>query len=226
MPPLAFAPAIRLSISGKNSGTTDWGIRTFYAYSGSTAPTSTDLTAINTEAGSAWTSDVAPIMGSNITATTFTSLDLTSATGAEVTSAGSIAGTRSGTGVEAALAAVVAYGIARHYRGGHPRVYLPAGVTTDVVDPANWNTTFATAVTAAWTNFLAAVAGTTGLSCGSLTHVNISYYHGFNTVGPYPDGKFKYPPKPRTSALLDNVTSSVCAVKIGSQKRRRTALTP
>lgn len=225
MPPL-LAPVIRLSISGTQSSAVDWGIRSFFAYSGSTAPSAGDLAAINTEVGSAWTADVEPIQANTVALTKIVTQDLTTATGLESVTTGAIVGTRSGTAPEAALAMNISYGILRRYRGGHPRVYLPCGVTSDIQDPANWTSAFVTLAQSAWTNFIAAVAGTTGLSCGSLSHVNVSFYNGFNTIGPYPDGKFHYPPKPRTTPLIDTVISHVAKQLISSQKRRRTATTP
>lgn len=226
MPPLAPVNVVKLSISGQQNGSVDWGIREFFKYSGS-APSSGDLTAINTEAGSAWTADVAPIQGNTVTATLFVSQDLGSSTGIVVPSAGTITGSRGTPAVEAALAMNFSYGIARHYRGGHPRTYLPCGIDTDLSNPASWTTGFQTLAQTAWTNFLNAVAGTTGLSCGTLTHVNVPFYHGvYTTTPPWRGPGFKYPPKPNPTPVPDTIISVVAKLKVSSQKRRRTALTP
>lgn len=59
-----------------------------------------------------------------------------------------------------------------------------------------------------------------------LNHANASLYSGFLTIGPGVNGKYKYPPKARTTAILDTVTGYELNPVVGSQRRRRTATTP
>jgi hypothetical protein len=116
-------------------------------------------------------------------------------------------------------AVVVAHTIGRRYRGGKPRTYLPAGVSSDIATTGLWTTGFVAAVDAAWG---AAIAGflTAGAGCTLDNIVNVSYYKGFTVVTSPTTGRSRNVPTKRASPVVDNILGHITNRQIGSQRRR------
>ena len=132
----------------------------------------------------------------------------------------------SGTALPAQCAINVEYDIARRYRGGKPRMFLPPGVVGNTANSSQWSGTFISDVNAAVVAFIDEIEALSIGAMGTLAHVNLSYYSGYNTASPPWRGPgFKYPPLYRDAAKLDTVEGYACKAVIGSQKRRRTSTT-
>jgi hypothetical protein len=148
--------------------------------------------------------------------------DLSSAMGAEVEAGGPNGGTRAGSRLSPGTAVVVSHSISRHYRGGHPRTYLPLGCGPDVVAAGTWESTFVTAVDNAWGAFVAALIA--GSPYGALTItelVNVSFYGPPNVIITNPvTGRARTVSTVRHPPIVDPITGHVTRALIGSQRRR------
>jgi hypothetical protein len=121
-----------------------------------------------------WNGDV-QLTGARVT-------DLSSAVGAQSEHNGSVAGTIGGGPLPAGVAVCSSFDIARRYRGGRPRVYLPWGSDASLDTPTAWTTDFLTNVS---TGMTAITSGFSGMSEDGTTvdaHSNVSYYEGFRVV--------------------------------------------
>lgn len=220
------ANVVRVRWTGTN-GTATWGCRIYIAYNPLVLPDSSDVNAIATHTSVAWDSNLAALHGPALHLTAVTVEDLSGPSGAVGTWSGSIAGSRGGSpSLPDDVAANVSFKIPARYRGGHPKTFLPVGLSDDLDTNGTWTSGFVTAVNTGISGFVAGVLSTTGLSCTLVAHVALSLYHGFNTVGPDAEGRYRYPPKYRSGAVTYAVTSYATAVEIGSQRRRRVSTSP
>lgn len=200
------------------------GSRFFIQYTGG-PPSSADMVALATSVSAAFGSHLAPLYASPNAVGDITCEDLSSSTGAVGTFASSVTGSRSGTELPANCTAQIAFQISRRYRGGKPRIYLPLGVEGDLNDKASWDNTFIGLVNAGWSAFMVEILATSGLGISLVNHVNVSYYSGPNTsTPPWRGPGFKYPPKLRTTPVIDQIVSHSLSPKIGSQRRRLSSL--
>jgi hypothetical protein len=138
---------------------------------------------------------------------------------------GSNGGARSGTTIPDNVAVNVEFDIARRYRGGKPRMFLPPGVAGDLNDMAQWGTSFVSDVQSGVDSFFNAVTGLTvgGTVIGN--HVNLSYYKGFTNIT-NSSGRERAVPTYRATAIHDNVEGYAVKAVVGSQRRRRTSSSP
>jgi hypothetical protein len=222
-PPVAPAVRVRLDYTQRDGFLA--GSRFFLSYSGS-APTGANCTTLAGDVETAWLADLAPLIDIDFALTEVDVLDLSSDTGASGYWQGSEYGTRSGDILTANTATNVEYNIARRYRGGKPRMYLPPGTIDDLQDNRSYTSDFTDAVHDGVAAFFAALAGLSIGAMGTLAHVNISFYHGvYTTSPPWRGPGYKYPPKYRDSPLIDAVTGYAPKTQVGSQRRRRSAAT-
>jgi hypothetical protein len=145
--------------------------------------------------------------------------DLTSATSGQGSGGTAWVGTRGTALLSPATAALVNFTISRRYRGGKPRVYLPAGISTDVATSGFWTAGFVSALDTAWWTFLTDVLGS-GVGCTIANQVNVGYYHGFTVVTNPITGRSRNVPTPLGTPHIDNVTGFSVNRIIGSQRRR------
>jgi hypothetical protein len=153
-----------------------------------------------------------------VNATTVT--DLTSSSGGQGEGGTPWVGTRSGGQLSPGTAAVVRHSIARRYRGGKPRSYLPTGTSTDVATTGLWATAFQTAMDTGWGTFTGDMSTISAGSTNVGAIVNISYYHGFTVVISPTTGRSRNVPTLRAVPLVDTITAHSTAIAIGSQRRR------
>ena len=195
--------------------------RSFYSYSGG-PPSAGDCNAIAALFFSTVAAEQAPYMHPTRTCTGFEVTDLTSATSATGSHFANQVGTRAGTDLPAQTCFLLNLKITRRYRGGKPRMYLPYGVAEDLTTPQTW--LGATAALFATTISSGVNALVVGQTIGTTTignQCNVSYYSGFDTVGPDLEGRYRYPPKKRTVALpVDVITAWSGNQKLGTQRRR------
>ena len=145
----------------------------------------------------------APLLSEESSVGNTTVLDLSSDLGGEGTAGSETSGTRTGDNIGPAMAMVISKKVARHYRGGHPRSYLPVGTASDV-GAGVWDDGLLTASVAAWDNFITDLLSE-GVGCSIQAEVSVSYYL---------DGAR------RTTPHVDTITSYVAQRLIGSQRRR------
>lgn len=222
--PLPDVPCVRVRMFGLDPAGNDWGIRFYLSYAGA-APTGANCTTLAGDIMTALGGQLQPLLSTGTEVQECDVLDIATTSGLSGQSTASFFGTRAGTPIAAQVAMNVEYGIARRYRGGKPRTYLPAGVDSDLLTVATWTPAFINAVNAAMIAGFAAIEALVVGAMGALRHVNLSYYDGF-TNHTSTSGRERAVPTYRAVALHDNITGYFAKAMLSSQRRRRTATTP
>lgn len=160
MPPLPpVAGVVKIRWVGQNNGR-PWNNILHAKFSGP-APSVADLTTYANQHATQWANNIASLCFTNTSLTAVQVVDLSSATSnsAEVTT--SQAGTRAGpSSLPVNVAMVASENISLRYRGGHPRIYLPAGTNVDVIQGHLWTTTFIAEANAGLGSMLTALNAT------------------------------------------------------------------
>lgn len=218
MPPLPSpGKVMKLQLLHTMQEDTDVQSRFFMSYTGSVSVT--DLNTLLATLAAAWATNFQPLFENQVTLVGVAGVDLSSETGAESALTTNHQGTNSGAAIPANACSLIHFGIARRYRGGHPRVYMPPGPSTELNDAQTWLQAFVNSLTAAWTNMITALTTSPPAAMGTLVQVNVSYYNGF-TNHTYPSGRTRPIPNPRVTPVVDNVTLVLARNKIGTQRRR------
>lgn len=199
------------------------GSRFYLSYSGS-APSAANLNTLASDIVTAFTNHLANLVPTSWNLTEVDVLDIATLAGASGSWVGSAAGLLSGTDLPYQVAQNIEYVIARRYRGGKPRMYLPPATESQLQDGAHWTSVYAGDMVTQMTAFISEITGLTIGSMGSLAHVNLSYYSGFTNITTS-SGRIRAAPKYRATALVDNITGYVGKVELSSQRRRRVATT-
>lgn len=129
--------------------------------------------------------------------------DLSSSTSGQGSASAVVAGTRAGSELSAGTAALVNLHIARRYRGGKGRSYLPLGVAGDITT-GRWASAFETAVFNAYTDFQSDALGV-GVGCTIASPCLASYR--LNNA-------------PRNPGVTEDVLSWTTQPLVASQRRR------
>jgi hypothetical protein len=219
MPPLPNAgKVIRCDLFFTVGANTRVRDRIFFSYAGA-GPAVADLNTLAGTISAAWNTNMAPQVNTGVTLTGITLTDLASASGAQVVTSQARVGTLVGTAMTAATAMVIKFKVARRYRGGHPRFYLPGRVIADLATSVQWAAGSVTNVVTAWTAFIAACVLAPPAPIGVMTHANVSYFLGFTNTT-FPTGRTRAVPRLRAVPVVDAVTSYSGNQQIGSQRRR------
>lgn len=222
-PPLPAIPCLRVRLDYTETDTYLCGSRFFLSYAGA-APTAGNCATIASDIASAWATDIGPHVHETYALTEVDVLDIASLSGASGQWNGSDAGGVSGTALPSQCAMNVEYGIARRYRGGKPRMFIPPSQTSDQVDASHWSASVVTATSAYVLAFFTAVEAISVGAVGALAHVNLSYYKGFTNIV-NSSGRERAVPTYRDTAVVDPVESYAAKAVIGSQRRRRISTT-
>jgi len=223
-PPLPETPTMRIRLDYTNSAGQDLGSRFFLKYAGS-APSGDNCTAIAAAIAAAWQTHLDGHVQENYALTEVDVLDIASYDGLSGQWTGSYPGTDDSTALPDTVAVNIEFGIARRYRGGKPRMFLPPPGADSLENDYQWSTTFIENLTTDWDAFITAVEAIDVGAVGALTHVNVSYYSGFTNVE-NTSGRMRAAPKYRTpSALVDTITGYFPKTLIGSQRKRRKSTT-
>lgn len=221
--PLPASSCVQVSLDyGQEDGFLA-GNRFFLSYSGS-APTAANCATLAAGIGSSWNTNLAPNVHQTWGLHQVDVLDIASDLGASGQDSTVYPGTSSGTTPAAQVAVNVEFKIARRYRGGKPRIYLPPPQWGDIQDPAHWTTGIQGSIQTGIAAFFTAIEALSVGAMGSLAHVNLSYYKGFTNLM-NSSGRERAVPTYRSAALVDTVTGYVCKQEISSQRRRRVATT-
>lgn len=214
---------MRVRLGFTASAGTDMGSRFYLAYSGS-APTAANCVTLATDIAAAWASHLAAVCYELVSLTEVDVLDIATDSGAHGTDNPSTAGSLSGGTLVASAAINVEFNIARRYRGGKPRMFLPPPDDSSLASIDKYSSTFVGTVNTAFAAFMSEVTALSVGSIGTLSHVNVSYYQGFKNIT-NSSGRERAAPTYRNTALLDPITGYATKAVVGSQRRRRTATT-
>lgn len=124
---------------------------------GGPAYTQSAIDQLATSLASLYTGNLMPLVNNNYAAVGVTCTDLSSDLGVVGVAPMTGTGTNSGSGTTNGTAVVISWKIARHYRGGHPRTYLPAPASANITNPTSFLGTYVTTVNNAATAFRTAV---------------------------------------------------------------------
>lgn len=175
-----------------------------FSYTGS-APDGSACAALAADIQAAAVSEFKSLMNTSAFVGPGTILDLATNTGASGSGGTTTVGTRTGAGNPASTCVVMLHSIARRYRGGKPRTYLPFGVVGDFATQGTWDSTLLTAVASAWSSFITTAIAASSGGCDLSEFVNVSYVTGG---------------APRTTPHVDTISASVPRIPIGTQRRR------
>lgn len=221
--PLPASPCVKVRLDYLNSDNSLAGSRFYLSYSGA-APSAANLDTLATDIAGFWNTYFAALVSTNWSLREIDILDIATDDGASGSWTGTHNGGDSSGPLPSQIATNVEYDIARRYRGGKPRMYLPAPGSDKLETPATWTTDFIGAVNTAMTDFIAAIAATDVGSMGTLAHVNLSYYKGFTNIT-NSSGRERAVPTYRATAVVDPVSGYATKGLLSSQRRRRAATT-
>lgn len=213
------AKVVKVALIWSDGQNTDIVTRFYIRYSGS-AGTAEALSSFCTDVKGAWDTQFTASTNEAITLGRVHAIDLSSSTGAEGDWLGGVPGTGTDPPNALDVAFVVSYEIARRYRGGHPRAYLPILQSTSLDGPQRWLDAEVTAVHGGIVAFFAAVVAAGWSGAGTLEHVNVSYFEGFTVVTNPTTGRARNVPNVRAVPLVDPVTGYVARSHVGTQRRR------
>jgi hypothetical protein len=213
---------IKMLMHWTESGGLAYSSRFFMGFTGG-PPISTDLTALATSCGGAWTSSLYTKFPTTVTLQTVSAQDLSSRAGVMVSHPVGTAGFNGANAVEAGASVMIRFLTNQHYRGGHPKIFLPPATVNDVVQPSSWTTSLQSAVQSEWNSMIAGLMSTTLTSCALSGQVAVSWYEGpYANPDPSPWAP-KNVPKYRPTPQIYPVQSVLVNPIIAAQRRRRQA---
>jgi hypothetical protein len=219
MPALPVVPnVLKASFQHLYGGINAW-VHWYFKYSG-TPPATADAAAIANSLKATYNTNAIPLMATNCTLNLIQVTDLSSATGAQNVSSGTLPGTRVGGPMTADACVLFNQHLARRYRGGKPRQYWPWGVASDLNGPITWATAFQTSCTSAYNAMVTAANAITWTGGNIVNPVNVSYFQGFKVVTSASTGRARNVPLVRATPLVDNIVSASVNPKPASQRRR------
>jgi hypothetical protein len=194
---------------------------TFYELYSGGPPDATDCLALATDVYNECVTDVIGLVSADADLTGVDCEDIGSGSGAHGTYIHSTTGGDTvGSPLPASACTLVNCQIARRYRGGKPRLYLPAAQSSSMQDAQTWTATYQTDYQDNLNTFFTAVAAFTSGSTTLAGHRNVSYYSGFTPVADPTTGRYRNVPKRRATPLVDVITATTVNIRIGSQRRR------
>ena len=216
LPPVANV--FRLDFQYKVGEDTKAQSSVFYHYPGS-PPTVAQLQACANAAQTAWSGNFSPLAATTIQLEACVATDLSSPVANQGIWTTSLTGSRVGGELTAETAVVISFKLARRFRGGHPRIYVPLGVSSDLADPQTWQSTFTDSVRNGWNAINAAVLAAAGGPPAD-HQVAVSYFQGGTWVT-NPSGRPIWRPAHRPGGpIYDNVVGVNARTKPGSQRHR------
>jgi hypothetical protein len=199
---------LRVKLNGTNQGTS-WVALFYWHYNGA-APTGAQLATFCGSFMTATTGSIGAALGTHVGLTNVEAWDLSSREGASASGGAATNGSLAGAPLPTNIAAVCGWKVSYRWRGGHPRTYWPAGVTSSVENGHLWTDVAVGAFQTANNSFLTAVNGLTlGGTGGYLTAVR--YVH--TPVKGQPPIYF-------TPPLDLQVQSALVDKRLDSQRRR------
>lgn len=199
---------LKIRLIGSNQAR-PW-VNTLHATYTSGPPSVAELTTLAASISSFWNTSVAANLNNSSQLTTVEVMDISSRTGAIATDNTVRSGTGGSTSLlPVSIACCVSWKINRRYRGGHPRIYVPAAVMANVINGNTWLGTYLTAVQTAWRSMRTSINGAAGASA-PYTLVNVSYYQAHQG----------YPNDLRPVPVVDTIQDAIVHTRIDSMRRR------
>lgn len=194
----------------------------FFLQYGGTPPSNASCVTIATTIRASHVTRLNPYMSSANSILGATVTDLTSPTSGFGEDLATTAGGLTANPLPAEACLLINLELARRYRGGKPRIYLPLGDSGELLDPTKWTTTFQNNVHTAFQLFVDDLVAITtgGITISGLA--NISYYSGFTAVVNPITGRTRDVPKVRSAAIApDPITNFSVNPRVASQRRRQ-----
>lgn len=221
--PPVVADTLRINLQWADGSDNAALTRLYWGYSGS-APDAAGAAAIAEDIYNAAHSEFLGVMWHGNSLTGVEVFDLASDTGVGGTYADTHGGTLTGGPLPAGTAVLINHHIARHYRGGKPRSYVPFGDDGMLQNPQTITAAFVASVQAAWSAFIASVKsvseGGTVLSPGQQ---NVSFYKGYEYEQYGKPVKYRRVPLYRDTVTPDPITGFTVSNIPASQRRRQRA---
>lgn len=186
---------------------------------GASVPSQAQLQTFAQGVWNAYTTRCLASIHTSVALTSVTATDLSTTTSPVAILTGNVPGTRAGTAMPANACVLINQKVTRRYRGGHPRVYLPWGVTGDIVNAQTWTGAFVTSANTAWGLFTQDVIALPAAWGGTGALMNVSYYLK-GEWKPDHNGNYHRVPTPRNPPLAEPLVSSAMSATFGSQRRR------
>jgi hypothetical protein len=220
MPPLPDIPNVLVVQLRFKVGNANVLSRVHLRYA-SPEPSRSDLNvyaaAIDTEIGT----HLLPLCSLQVRTVEVMVTDLTHRSAARGIAASQRTGTRPGLANGAAVAALINFTVARRYRGGKPRVYLPFFVASDLTTALTWSEDALADASVGWAAFMTGLLTCAPSTLKVLEQVNISHYEGFEVVTDLRTGRSRNVPQLRPGGpAIDTITKFAINPKPGSQRRR------
>ena len=203
-----------------NTGTTALpmgGFSLFYSFSGALSVPNANTLA--TQASGAWSNDMKVLQSTTQQLASVQVIDLTTKSSAAGMNTTVIAGTRAGQELPIDCCTLVNYKIARRYRGGKPRTYLPCGIAGDILDGRHWTVGYSASFEAGFTQFLLDIKAI-NVGQGTMGQVNVGYFHGFTSVQDPLTKRWRNVPTLASPTNVDPIVSQTMNPVVGSQRRR------
>lgn len=175
-----------------------------FTYTGGT-PTASNLAGLAADIQAAAVTEFKPWLHTSYKVGVGTALDIASNTGASGVGGSATAGTMTGQPLPCSNAVVINHAIARRYRGGKPRTYLPPPDNTEMQTVGQWTSAFQTSIGSAFASFITTALASTVGGISLTAYGAVSYYTG---------GAL------RTTPVFEAITASSARTAIGSQRRR------
>jgi hypothetical protein len=170
-----------------------------------TAVTTAQLTTLAALVSAQWNTNLKPLTPAGIALTLVEVEDLGHPDTVPGVWAGNIAGTNAQPAQPAEVATLINFAIARRYRGGKPRVYLPMGPSASLSSPIQWNGAWVTSVNGGWAAFITGIISGSGSGAAVDKQVSVSYFND---------------KAPRATPVIDDVLSATASQVPASQRRR------
>ena len=203
--PLPLAPGAIKTALGFSVGTDASVSSHFFWQTSSSGITTAQLTTLAGDIAGAYSTDLAQLATGYVHLHQVEATDLSTAATAPGLWAGDHAGTNSNDPLAASTAALFNLKIARRYRGGHPRLYMPFGWQGALTGPQTWTNAFIASANTQMAAFVAAIIGSGGGAPTITSLANVSYRTGKSY---------------RATALVEPVSSFPLNPIPGTQRRR------
>jgi len=190
----------------------------FWSYTGS-GPSVADADTFASNISGSYNTWMCPFMSTDKQLIEVIVTDLTSPTAAVGSDATGHDGTLAGNELPASASALVSREVARRYRGGHPRTYLPLGVQADLADAQTWDPTPLAAWQSAWGSHVDQVETGPPATIGAVAPVNVSYYQGF-TPHAGTTGRYRNVATARAIPIVDAIESFLFRQGVAQIRRR------
>jgi hypothetical protein len=194
---------VRIALTG-TYGVKTWA-NVFHAIVDDTGPVgSSDLAGIAGATSTAWSTHLSPSLSNAIALTQVAATDLTSDTGLTELDTSVHTGGQAGNASPPQVALLLSWKIARRYRGGHPRTYLPGVIEADVDNYGAVIAARQTALNTGATNFRLAINSV--VVAGGTPRMAVVHYYRNGVI--------------QATPTVDEVLSGRCSPLVATQRRR------